>query len=155
MHASNSFSIIQMTMRSRILGITIMTLVANCATDHKGGTFGSPVAGEWHARTIDGRPTINAGSVPSPRILFRVDSGRVTGSTGCNYFAGPYSISGASLTFGALAMTRILCEENAGRAQEAAFTAALNETTSFAISADTLTLFAGSAPRLRFTRRAF
>jgi heat shock protein HslJ len=150
MHASNSFPIIHMAMRSRLLGIVLMLLTASCTTDHEAARAGSLAAREWKAITIDGRPTISAGPVPSPRIQFYADSRRVTGSTGCNHFEAPYSTSGSSVTFGVLAMTHIACLETPGLEQEQAFTAALNETTNFSISGDTLTFFAGSTPRLRF-----
>jgi heat shock protein HslJ len=62
------------------------------------------------------------------------------------------TVSGSSVAFGVLAMTRMACVDSAIDSQEAAFTAALGQITSFAILADTLTLLAASTPRLRFVR---
>ena len=108
--------------------------------------------GEWYALTIDGRPAIPADSTRRPSIQFFVDSNRVAGSTGCNRYTGPYTVNGSSLTFGALAVTRMACLDTAISNQESVFTAALGATTSYAVSADTLTLSADTLARLRFVR---
>ena len=113
---------------------------------------GAAPTGEWYALTIDGRPAVPADTARRPSIQFFSDSNRISGSTGCNRYTGPYTLNRSSLTVGTLAVTRMACLDTAISNQETAFTAALAATTSFAISADTLSLFAAGAPRLRFVR---
>jgi heat shock protein HslJ len=138
-------------MRTRHLGFFIAVCVtAGCATSNKAGTVAVLPTGEWYAVSVDGRPAIPADTAQRPSIQFFSDSNHVAGSTGCNRFAGPYTASGSSLTFGSLAVTRMACADSAVNAQELAFTAALGAITSFAMSADTLTLLAAGSPRLRF-----
>lgn len=72
--------------------------------------------------------------------------------TACNRFTGPYTVSGSLLTFGTMAMTRMACLDSALDHQETAFAAALGTSTRYAIVADTLRLFSGSAMRLQFAR---
>ena len=109
-------------------------------------------ANTWHALTVDGHAAIPVEVGARPWLQFGRDSARVAGSTGCNRIAGPFTVNGSSLKFGPLAMTRMACVDSAVNAQESAFAAALNEVDEFAISADTLTLFSGGKPRLRFVR---
>jgi len=130
--------------------MAIGLMATGCTPRQKADAAASPT-GQWYALTIDGRPATPADTARRPSIQF-LDSNRVAGSTGCNRFAGPYTMSGSSLTFGALAVTRMACMDTAISNQEAAFTAALNATTNFSMSADTLTLLAASTARLRFVR---
>lgn len=140
-------------MRSRHLVILMTSLLtAACPTSHNPPNVGSLAPGEWHAISVDGRPAIPADMTKRPSMQFVADSNHVSGSTGCNRFAGPFTASGSSITFGALAVTRMACMDSAINAQEIAFTGALNDVRRFTITADTLTLFSGDTPRLRFVR---
>jgi putative lipoprotein len=60
------------------------------------------------------------------------------GFAGCNQYFGAYTLKDDTLTFGPLGSTQMYCE-NADR--ETAFLAALQNTASYAIERQTLTLF--------------
>jgi heat shock protein HslJ len=64
------------------------------------------------------------------------DAGQVSGSSGCNTFSGPYTVSGPdSIDIGPLASTRMACPEPA-MAFEASYLAALDGATTWAVPAD-------------------
>ena len=63
----------------------------------------------------------------------------VSGSGGCNTYHGTYEASGTSLTFGPLAATRKMCEQDVST-QEQQYLAALDATASFTIDGDQLSL---------------
>ena len=65
--------------------------------------------------------------------------GRVAGTTGCNRFSGTYRIDGSSLSFGALAMTRMTCMSPRD-AVERAMTRALETTAGYMVTDDALEL---------------
>ena len=143
-----------MTSRSIYLAMSLGLLSA-CATQYSGGSAGS--GGDaalgterWHAIEIDGRPAETFGPTQRPWLSF--ESGRVTGFAGCNQFSGSYTRNGSTLTFGALAMTRMACADAAVNAQESAFAAALHDTDHFVVSGDTLTLMRATARRARLVR---
>lgn len=79
-------------------------------------------------------------------IQFRAD-GNVSGSSGCNTFTGQYQTSGASLTIGALATTRMACAEPI-MDQEQAYLAALAATKRYAIVGKMLTLMDAGGVRM-------
>lgn len=140
-------------MRSRHWAtLTTAFVAAVCTTSHNPPNVGSLGPGEWHAIVVNGRPAIPADVSKRPSIQFAADSNHASGSTGCNRFAGPYTVSGSSLTFGALAVTRMACIDSAVNVQETAFTDALGAIGRFAIAGDTLTLYSGDSARLRFVR---
>ena len=135
----------------RIYLATALALTSACATNRTGSeeTLSS---GRWHAIEINGQPAATIGPNQRPWLSFQVDSSRVTGFAGCNRFSGPFRHDGASLTFGALAMTRMACADSALNAQESAFAAALHDTDHYVISADTLTLMQATARKVRLVR---
>jgi putative lipoprotein len=66
---------------------------------------GIPRGVEWRAVAIDGVP-----SAEGVRSTLKVDeAGGVSGSTGCNRFAGRLEGEGARVAFGQLATTRMAC----------------------------------------------
>jgi heat shock protein HslJ len=71
--------------------------------------------------------------------LFGAD-GTVSGSSGCNTYNGPYTVSGSSITIGPLASTRRACAADEANAQEQAFLAALGASTRYMLVGDRLTL---------------
>jgi heat shock protein HslJ len=64
------------------------------------------------------------------------EDGRVSGSTNCNGFRGTYTVDGAKLTLGALAMTRRACLAEALSRQEQKYTSALESELSWTITDD-------------------
>jgi heat shock protein HslJ len=76
-------------------------LLAGCAVP----TTQSLSEEAWVAVAIDGVVAV----VPAPPTLRWTDTGRVSGSGGCNQFSGKYSLELDRMTFSALAATRMLC----------------------------------------------
>lgn len=76
----------------------------------------------------------------------RLDSGesRASGFAGCNRFSGPYTLSGDSLSFGALVSTKMACAQ--GNDVETAYLAALGTVRSFSVSDSVLTLRSADGP---------
>ena len=75
--------------------------------------------------------------------------GRVTGSTGCNMLEGPATVSGSTITFGPLTMTRKACPDDLAEV-ERAMVAVLQGDVPFQIESDVLTLNPGAANGLGF-----
>lgn len=73
------------------------------------------VTGDWRVLTIAGRPPVRGTEVS---VNFR--GARVSGSTGCNSFSGPYRFDRGQVTAGPLITTKRACIGRAGNAQEQA-----------------------------------
>jgi heat shock protein HslJ len=102
----------------RVLVGTIAGLVlAGCATMELEDV-------RWNLVELDGVPAVAASEQRQAFIVFESRGPlRVSGSTGCNRFAGSYTRRGSSLTLGSLATTRMACPD--GMEQERAFEQAL------------------------------
>lgn len=88
--------------------------------------------GAWQAEDIN-----RAGIIDNTVLtLSFTESGRVTGSTGCNGLSGTYTATGTTVTFSPLAMTRRACVAPALNAQEARFTSALQGEMAWRLTAD-------------------
>jgi len=70
----------------------------------------------------------------------RFDAGKVAGTSGCNQYNGPYTLSGSSLTVGPLASTKMLCDQIANDA-EAAYLPALQKAATYTAEGGKLTIF--------------
>jgi len=82
-----------------------------------------------------------------------LESGRASGSDGCNRVAGPYTLQGEALTFGAMAGTRMACPDTAEI--ERRFQGALKGTSHWRIAGDRLELYGATGkPLAVFERRA-
>ena len=73
-----------------------------------------------------------------PSVTF-VEGGKVSGATGCNTFAGAYSVSGDTLLIGRLVITQMACSDTLA-AQEKAIVTALTGASAFTVRSDTLVL---------------
>ncbi len=119
-------------------------------------TAGTPVlAGEtalsgvtWFAEDIGG-----AGVVDNVRSTLSLDeTGKVSGSGGCNRLAGTAKIDGTAIAFSALATTRMMCPP-AVMDQETKFLSALARARTFSVQDADLKLFDESGAELvRFVR---
>ena len=85
-------------------------------------------------------------------VLQFLPAGNVSGTTGCNNFAGTFTTEGTDLTISLGPMTRRACTDPALTAQETALTDGLGQVTSYSVDDGTLTLKVGTA--VRFTYRA-
>lgn len=92
---------------------------------------------EWELSTLGGAPVVPGTSA----ILNFDENGQLSGSATCNRITGTWETgSDSALTITTGAMTMMACPGDAGD-QETAFLAALENTASFEIHRDTLTLF--------------
>ena len=105
--------------------------------------------GEWQVESVEGR-TVLAGSQP---VLTFGSDGRVAGNASCNRFTGSYRLTGETLTFSALALTRMACEQ-ALMTQEQAFVRALESISGFGVGPrDSLVLLDGDTPAILAKRK--
>lgn len=105
---------------------------------------------DWRLVAVAGAPAGN-GANGQPATLRLDDVGqRASGYAGCNQFSGSYTLSGNSLTFGPLAMTRMACAT--GDALERSYSTALEQTTAFKVTSKGLELRKGSVLLAKFTR---
>jgi len=109
----------------------------------------------WRATAINNgkQAVVSVLSETSVTMSFGMD-GRVSGSAGCNNYSGPYKSEGASLSFGAAALTRKMCARPDGvMEQEQQFVKALGTVATHRIEGNRLELrTAEGAIALLFTR---
>ncbi len=96
---------------------------------------------EWTLVELDGMPVEIAADELAPSLVLDLEEARVAGSGGVNRLTGHFALSGDELRFGPLATTRMAGPENVMQ-REAAFLAALERVTSYALDGRTLTLLA-------------
>ncbi len=104
----------------------------------------------WHLAELHGSPAA-AGAGGRQATLEFVTDGRVAGFGGCNRIAGPYAISGDSLRFGPLVMTRMACDK--GMELEAAFATALDSVVRYRREGATLELLVAGGVIARLEAR--
>jgi heat shock protein HslJ len=121
--------------------IAAAVLLAAC-----GGAASRLAGTSWQLATLDGHPALTDGTA-----WIRFDKGgRFSGSPGCNSLGGTWKSSGSNISFSEISTTLIGCPDAVAE-QEAAFNAALEATTSYAIEGATLTLKDGrGVPRMTF-----
>ncbi|TKT80340.1 YbaY family lipoprotein [Aquamicrobium sp. LC103] len=104
-------------------------LVERVGAETQAPTVESPV-GRWLAEDIRG-----GGVIDNLQTVLEIgEDGAVTGSGGCNRMTGKATVSGADITFGPIASTRMACPP-AVMDQEGKFFAALDEVRSWRIDA--------------------
>ena len=160
-----------MRRRSTALAAVTLALLAGCATSAPGTQDGAdtaatdstaPVAAmtaaplegvDWTLHDLGGQPAVGDDPARLPSIRFDADSGRASGSGGCNRIAGPYTRDGDSLRIGPLISTRMACADDRLTRQETDFLAALDGTRSYRIEGDTLTLRGDGTAAARLVAR--
>jgi heat shock protein HslJ len=140
--------------RSLFAVVAAGTLAAAC-----GGTKGSGKASEapppaapldqqpgaplentyWKVMELRGRPVSVVENQREPYVQFR-SGNRVAGSGGCNRLMGSYTLAGDTLRLSGLATTLMACAQ--GMEQEQALLDALGTVNRYAITRDTLRLYA-------------
>ncbi len=94
-----------------------------------GGEPSSLLVGEqWTVTEVRGRPITQ-----SPPTMTFLRAGRVSGTTSCNRYSGPYRLGGEGLSFGPMVSTKMACVEPR-MTQESAFLQALTTITRFEVS---------------------
>lgn len=124
-------------------------LAGRCgAAADRGGGVGSPsstlrVEGPvWRVEALSGQDA-NALAAARPGLSVRFEAGRVEGFSGCNRFAGSYTLEADRIHFGPLAGTLMACGEPA-TALENAFRSVLAGAPRFALAEGRLSLTADS-----------
>lgn len=98
------------------------------------------IATQWKVESI-----ITPGAVSSvagaekAAFTFGAD-GRVTGNTGCNQFSGPHTKTADTITFGAIAMTKMACTGGADEMERAVVALFDGRPITYKIEADQLTM---------------
>ena len=116
---------------------------------------GGDDAGSGDVSSLEGVPWVLTAGIDvegweafAPSATF--EAGRVTGSTGCNSYGGPYTVDGETLELGPLTQTRIGCPPPASEV-ETTFVAALEEVAGWRIEDEELVLIdADDEELLRF-----
>lgn len=132
-----------------------LTLLTACSAN-TGGTGARASAApepsltgvEWQLVELDGKPAGFGANGKPATLMLDGTTFRASGYAGCNQFSGTYTLSGASLTFGSLAMTRMYCQQ--GQALEDAYAKALASTTGQRVVHGRLELLSGTAVVAQF-----
>ena len=120
-----------------VLAVSASTAVATSSR----ATAASSLPGKiWILGSLVGKAPLKGTELTSEFTAKR----RVSGSAGCNRYAGTYKVSGSTIRILPLATTRKACAEPIER-QETAFLNILSRARSFAVSGATLTLKSGRA----------
>ena len=99
----------------------------------------SAIEGEWRLVSYGdpADPTPAATDVETS-VIFG-SNGQVHGNVGCNGFGGDYEVDGDTINFGPIVATLMFCEGPVGE-QETVLLRVFQETTSYGIDGDTLTI---------------
>jgi len=118
--------------------VTGTTMLAGCGPF--GGSSEEELVGQvWTLTAIMGQPPL-----PVTTITAEFDAdGRVSGSSGCNSYSGPYDVGGNKLSFGQPMASTLMACEPAVMAQEAVYMKALESVASYEIKDGKLTLYDG------------
>jgi heat shock protein HslJ len=104
---------------------------------------------QWSLEDLGGKPVI-AGSRATLTFL---EAGKVAGNGSCNRFAGLAETNGATIKFGPLAATRMMCEPDASN-QETEYLKALEGVHRFEVNGEKLYLFVNGTERPLVFHRA-
>lgn len=88
---------------------------------------------EWEVTGYNNGRQAVVGPLVGTRLSITFKDGKVSGSSGCNNFHGPFKVDGNALAIGPLATTRKLCSAEGVMAQEREFIAALQTATIWTI----------------------
>ena len=104
------------------------------------GTSNEPLEStRWKLTRLGDKPVTVGEGQREPHLVLNAETGRVTGSGGCNQLSGRYETEDGSLTFSALATTRMACP--GGMDVERRFLSALRATSRAEITQRRLELF--------------
>ena len=103
---------------------------------------------EWKLIEVGGMPAEKGGG-PGANLTLHAGDKRISGSSGCNRLVGSYALSGDSLHFKPMAMTRMACREPLMK-QEQALADAFAATNGYKLVGNTLELRDGERVLARF-----
>ena len=128
-------------MRLAILATVAAGLVLGGCMLSRAATMERPGT-SWVLVDLDGSEPVE-GAVPASEFG---DEDTVSGNASCNQYSGPVTIDGSELSFGPLAMTRMMCADPAAAEQETAFTTALEAVESYTVDAEGRLVLEGDVP---------
>jgi heat shock protein HslJ len=129
-----------------VIGLVVGALVMACggssataAPSTAAGSPGSPLDGVWaltQYTSVDGtQQTVPSAVTPT----IRFNGNAVSGSAGCNTFNGLADINGDQIRFDQVQSTKLACEDPMATV-EAAYLQALNLSTQFTVTGNTLVI---------------
>lgn len=92
----------------------------------------------WKLTELNGEPALLGAGQKELHMILNNEGNRVKGFSGCNRFTGTYKVEESHIQFSQMASTRMVCMD--GMEQEESFLSALEGTTGFKISGDSLSL---------------
>ena len=112
-------------------------LLSACGTSASQRSSGGDLTGQvWALTELLGKPPV-AGTGISAQFT---SDGKLSGSAGCNRYAGSYTVSGSKITIATpLASTMMMCDPEV-MAQETVYLITLGEAKTFTVKGDQLTL---------------
>ena len=117
--------------------VSMLLFLAACGssgTQNGGGDLTSQV---WGLTALLGQPLVSGTGISAQ---FTAD-GKVSGSAGCNQYAGKYTTSGSSITFDPSIMSTAMACEQAVMDQEQVYLKMLPEVKTYEVKGDQLTFF--------------
>ena len=132
------------------VAVCAIVLLAACQSSGTPAPAASPIGVEWRLVELNGKAAGKGANGQPATLLLDTVAGRASGFAGCNRFSGHYTLTGAALTFGPLALTRMACAT--GDDLERSYTAALEQTTNLRVTSNGLELRADSLVVAKFAR---
>ena len=132
-----------------VVGIAVATTFG-CASLRDGEDAQRLAGADWRLSELSGRSAIPTEVSRRPWLRFEPDSGRVSGSAGCNRVTGPFTTDRGAIRFGLLAATTMACLDEALTRQEDDFLAMLSSVNRYDLEGDTLLLLRGEDVVARF-----
>jgi heat shock protein HslJ len=128
-------------MKKLIYGLLILAIVnSSCGSSKNLNVINTLTQNSWVINSLLGKQPDAASFLKGlPSMNFGSD-GKLTGSTGCNNFAGNFKLEGTAVTLDPGAMTRMACPGNG----EADFLSALQQVTNLKLNGNTLSLLNGA-----------
>jgi heat shock protein HslJ len=100
----------------------------------------NPLEGSWDVTGYNNGKQAVVSPVTGSTLTAIFTADQVSGSAGCNTFSGSYTLDGTTLKIGPLASTMKACADQAVNDQEQQFLAALQASTTYSQSGNSLTL---------------
>jgi heat shock protein HslJ len=120
-------------MKKLIVGLLALLLLAACA-----GGSPATIMGQWELVSY-GSASSQTPAVADVDTSIEFLDGQLSGNVGCNGFGGEYEVDGDVLKFGPVMSTMMFCEGPVGE-QEMATIAVFQESATFVLDGDTLTI---------------
>lgn len=94
-------------------------------------------------------------AVPDAEAIISFDAeGGLSGNVGCNQFSGTYEVSGDKLVIGPLISTRMACADDILMQQETTVMMLLNDSHTFEVDGDMLTISSADGSTLTVWKKA-